>query len=60
MTEFEHKLQQVRAVIKTTQLAGIVFRSHAWFAWATCGGSNAVLLTTDSGVAEVLITPNGA
>ena len=60
MTEFEHKLQQIRAVLETTRLSGIVFRSSAWFAWATCGGSNAVLLTTDSGVAEVLVTPNGA
>ncbi|MBJ6798758.1 M24 family metallopeptidase [Geomonas propionica] len=31
-----------------------------WFAWITAGGSNEVLLAAETGIAEVLITPEGA
>ncbi|MBJ6752304.1 M24 family metallopeptidase [Geomonas anaerohicana] len=31
-----------------------------WFAWITAGGSNEVLLAAETGIAEVLITPDGA
>ena len=60
MTELERKLAIVRRYLETNHLAGVRLRGTDWFAWATCGGSNAVLLTTDSGVAEVLITMAGA
>jgi hypothetical protein len=31
-----------------------------WFAWATAGGSNTVLLAAETGVAEVLVTDEAA
>ncbi|QXE90093.1 M24 family metallopeptidase [Geomonas subterranea] len=31
-----------------------------WFAWVTAGGSNEVLLAAETGVAEVVVTPEGA
>ncbi|MFN2546960.1 MAG: M24 family metallopeptidase [Myxococcales bacterium] len=54
--ELERKLAIVRAAMRGAGLKGVRLRTTAWFAWATCGGSNVVLLTSDSGVAEVLIT----
>ncbi|GFO68181.1 hypothetical protein GMLC_17600 [Geomonas limicola] len=39
----------------TARLRGI-----DWFAWITAGGSSAVLLTAETGIAEVLVTPQGA
>jgi hypothetical protein len=59
MTELERKLALVRRHLQR-QLAAVRFRGTDWFAWATCGGSNVVLLTTDTGIAEVLITAAGA
>lgn len=35
-------------------------RGTDWFAWATAGASNTVLLTAETGVAEVLVTPDEA
>ena len=35
-------------------------RGVDWFAWATAGGSNAVLLAAETGVAEVLVTADDA
>jgi Xaa-Pro aminopeptidase len=42
-----------------SDLTGVRLRGTDWFAWATCGASNVVLLTTDIGVAEVLVTREG-
>ena len=56
MTELERKLSVLRACLDEGALGAIRFRGVDWFAWATCGGSNVVLLTTDVGVAEVLVT----
>src|SRR5690349_2220701 len=39
---------------------GARLRGVDWFAWATCGGSNVVILTTETGVAEVFVTADGA
>ncbi|WP_224363287.1 UTP--glucose-1-phosphate uridylyltransferase [Hyalangium versicolor] len=58
--ELELKLARVRAILEKHQLGAVRLRGVDWFAWATCGGSNVVLLTTDVGVAEVLITREGA
>ncbi|WP_224240807.1 M24 family metallopeptidase [Hyalangium gracile] len=58
--ELEVKLARVRATLEQHQLGAVRLRGVDWFAWATCGGSNVVLLTTDVGVAEVLITREGA
>jgi Xaa-Pro aminopeptidase len=58
--ELEVKLARVRAILERHQLGAVRLRGVDWFAWATCGGSNVVLLTTDAGVAEVLVTREGA
>ena len=60
MSELQTKLATVRAVLERRGLGAVRLRGVDWFAWATCGGSNVVLLTTDMGVAEVLITRDGA
>lgn len=51
------KLELVRQELRETEAAGIRLRGTDWFAWATAGGSNTVLLAAETGVAEVLITP---
>ena len=60
MSELQTKLATVRAALERHGLGAVRLRGVDWFAWATCGGSNVVLLTTDMGVAEVLITREGA
>ena len=55
-SELEVKLARVRGIMEQHGLSAVRLRGVDWFAWATCGGSNVVLLTTDVGVAEVFIT----
>lgn len=54
------KLSLMRNALKQTESAGIRLRGTAWFAWATAGGSNTVLLAAETGIAEVLVTVDGA
>lgn len=58
--ELRAKIDAVQRAIQRHRLGGIRLRGHDWFAWATCGGSNAVLLASERGVAEVFVTPAGA
>lgn len=58
--EISTKLVFMRDALKETESAGIRLRGTAWFAWATAGGSNTVLLAAETGVAEVLVTTDGA
>src|SRR3954451_3975682 len=60
MDELQRKLKAMRECIEREGLGGVRLRGTDWFAWATCGGSNVVLLTTDTGVAEVFITAGQA
>src|SRR4051812_22265952 len=60
MNEVDRKLVTMRAHMERAGLAALRLRGTDWFAWATCGGSNVVLLTSDTGIAEVLITRDGA
>lgn len=55
--EIQAKLQSLRAILGRDALR---LRGSDWFAWATAGGSNVVLLTAETGVAEVLITHDTA
>lgn len=59
-TELEPKLQTMRSALGSDGLGGLRLRGHDWFAWATCGGSNSVLWTSELGVAELLVTETGA
>jgi Metallopeptidase family M24 len=54
--EISTKLNLIRSLLQETEFAGVRFRGIDWFAWATAGGSNTVLLGAETGVAEVLVT----
>jgi len=58
-TELDGKIALLRDVVERNRLGGIRLRGQDWFAWATCGGSSAVLLASEQGVAEVLVTSDG-
>ncbi|PTL85735.1 Xaa-Pro peptidase family protein [Vitiosangium sp. GDMCC 1.1324] len=60
MKELETKLARVRAILEKHALGAVRLRGTDWFAWATCGGSNTVLLAAETGVAEVLVSRDGA
>jgi Xaa-Pro aminopeptidase len=57
--ELAAKLAVLHDTLERHVLGGIRLRGQDWFAWATSGGSNAVLLASERGVAEVLATPAG-
>lgn len=56
--EVERKIDLVRSFLDTGE--GVRLRGIDWFAWATAGASSAVLLAAETGIAEVLITVDGA
>jgi Xaa-Pro aminopeptidase len=58
--EITGKLATMRRWLNITRAGAIRLRGTDWFSWATAGGSNAVLLTSESGVAEVIVTPRDA
>jgi len=60
LTEVETKLTLLREAMERHGLGAVRLRGVDWFAWATAGGDSAVLHTTETGVAEVLITPDEA
>jgi Xaa-Pro aminopeptidase len=57
--ELRTKADLLQATLERHDLAAIRLRGQDWFAWATCGGSNGVVMATDVGVAEVLVTRDG-
>src|SRR5436190_9865701 len=59
-SELTTKLATIRAALAEAGAVGVRLRGVDWFAWATCGGSNVVILTTETGVAEVFVTLDGA
>ncbi|QSJ19228.1 M24 family metallopeptidase [Nostoc sp. UHCC 0702] len=58
--EVSRKLELIRQTLSETEVEGVRLRGTDWFAWATAGGSNTVLLTAETGVAEVLVTGQDA
>jgi Xaa-Pro aminopeptidase len=58
--ELVDKLALLRRWLEQARAGAVRLRGIDWFAWATAGGSNAVLLTSEMGVAEVLVTPHQA
>jgi Xaa-Pro aminopeptidase len=58
--EISQKLEWMREALREANAAGVRLVGVDWFAWATAGGSNVVLLTSEAGVAEVLVTLEGA
>ncbi|WP_013334252.1 M24 family metallopeptidase [Gloeothece verrucosa] len=58
--EVSAKLELIRQTLAKTEARGVRLRGSDWFAWVTGGASNTVLLTAETGVAEVLITAQDA
>ena len=58
--EVDRKLEFIRKTLTETKTIALRLRGTDWFAWATAGGSNTVLLTAETGVAEILITTENA
>ncbi len=57
-TEIQSKLSIIRQSLENAQAGAVRLRGTDWFAWATAGGSNTVLLAQETGIAEVLVTAN--
>lgn len=60
LEEVSTKLEFMRNALQETESAAIRLRGTDWFAWASAGGSNTVLLAAETGVAEVLVTTSDA
>ncbi|MFB2923210.1 M24 family metallopeptidase [Aerosakkonema funiforme] len=58
--EVAQKLELIRNTLTENEAIGVRLRGTDWFAWATAGGDNTVLLTAETGVAEVLVTAENA
>ena len=58
--EVERRLGIVRGLAVEAGAAGALLSSRRNFAWLTAGGSNHVLLSSEIGVAAVLVTPTEA
>ncbi|MEH2171833.1 M24 family metallopeptidase [Nostoc sp.] len=58
--EVSKKLELIGQTLRESEVQGVRLRGTDWFAWATAGASNTVLLTAESGVAEVLVTTQDA
>jgi Xaa-Pro aminopeptidase len=58
--EVSRKLELIRQTISETEAGGVRLRGTDWFAWVTAGASHTVLLTAETGVAEVLVTGQDA
>jgi Xaa-Pro aminopeptidase len=59
-TEILNKLKIIRQTMAEANLSAIRLRGVDWFGWATAGANNAVILTSETGVGEVLLTPDRA
>ncbi len=60
MSEISTKIAQLRTLMIQEGLVALRFKGVDWFAWATGGGSNVVLQTAETGVAEILLTEKNA
>jgi len=58
--EVDSKLEFIRKALTETGAIALRLRGTDWFAWATAGASHTVLLTAETGVAEVLVTADTA
>ncbi|HEX8884495.1 MAG TPA: M24 family metallopeptidase [Noviherbaspirillum sp.] len=58
--EIQEKLAAMRGWLRQSGAAMLRLRGTDWFAWATAGGSNTVLLAAETGVAEIAVTPEHA
>jgi len=54
--EVKIKLIQLRELMRKHEITALRFRGVDWFSWITAGGNSWVILTNETGVAEVFIT----
>lgn len=54
--EVSAKLELMRYTLTENGVQAIRLRGTDWFSWATAGASHTVLVTAETGVAEVLVT----
>lgn len=59
-SEIAEKIALLRTWIAALDAGAMRLRGTDWFAWATAGGSSAVLLAAETGIAEILVTPEHA
>ena len=59
-TEVALKLLNLRDAMKMEGLDGIRFRGVDWFSWVTGGANPVVILTSETGIAEVFVTRESA
>ncbi|MFL5814982.1 MAG: M24 family metallopeptidase [Bdellovibrionia bacterium] len=60
MNEIETKLKMIRTFLEQSPCAAVRLRGVDWFSWCTGGGTNRMLLSAETGVAEVLVTEKEA
>src|SRR4051812_4878532 len=58
--EVQDKLGAMRRWLAQACAGALRLRGVDWFAWATAGGSATVLQSAETGVAELLVTPDTA
>ncbi|OKH42780.1 peptidase M24 [Scytonema sp. HK-05] len=58
--EVSYKLGLIRNALSETGASAVQLCGTDWFAWATAGASNTVLLAAETGVAQVLVTAQEA
>ncbi len=58
MSEFVEKQEHLLTLIAEKNLDALLLTRVSSFAWATCGRSSYVALTSGDGIASLLITPN--
>ena len=56
--EVDQKRQQVRAFLREHSAEGILLTQVSNFSWYTGGGSNFVVVSSEEGVAPILVTPD--
>ncbi|RYZ82906.1 MAG: peptidase M24, partial [Proteobacteria bacterium] len=60
MSEVEAKLKAVREILTKHHAGAIRLRGVDWFSWITCGGTSVVIMTSETGIADVFVTANEA
>ena len=60
MTEIQTKLKLIRSVLEPSRCSAIVLRGVDWFSWCTAGGFNGMVLSSETGVAQAVITASQA
>lgn len=58
--EIQHKLALMRAELQRQDASALRLKGNDWLFWATAGADHTVLLASETGVAEVLVTAQDA